>query len=41
MTQPLAAEKKAGAEYEQLKETISSLPSKVVQEASMEAGHDE
>ena len=40
MTQPLAAEKKAGAEYEQLKETISSLPSKVVQRASM-AGHDE
>ena len=41
MTQPLAAPKKAGAEYEQLKDTISSLPSKVITEASMEAGHDE
>lgn len=41
MTQPLAAPKKAGAEYEQLKDTISSLPSKVITEASMEAGHNE
>lgn len=41
MTQPLAAPKKAGAEFEQLKDTISSLPSKVITEASMEAGHDE
>lgn len=40
MTQPLA-EKKAGAEYDQLKETISSLPSKVITEASLEAGHEE
>ena len=41
MTQPLSAEKKASAEYDQLKETISSLPSKVITEASLEAGHEE
>lgn len=41
MTQPLTTPKKAGSEYEQLKETIQSLPSKVITEASMEAGPGE